>query len=881
MEVCVSENNTVVTTKKVKSIPASPLRSAYQTKNFAMTRTDINVDEFYRREKRKNNGLIEKLYNSIKNLTGLGTGTNKVEQVIKDYKDKKVSSKDVNSVMHKYQTSQENSAQLLGDAVSVSAAGLTFYTLNKSSKYINAALGVNKPFVDHLNDSLKKLTNDTQAEPETRKFYKKLAKTLEKTIGTLKSNKKMLVFSAVAAALTGGFSKYFTLKFNRAGSDEFKVDTKIYGQKNRRNAYQKNLAKASKKELNKERRKTNFKNFASGTINGLMMPLLGLGGLIGGGLYIIGNSLNRYFIANKTDKNKSLSGYVNNLTNDIGTTGLVTAALAIPIVKKGNYIKKFNQNIEKVTRKLADADLTPPDFKTVTAYKELENLLLNSPNIKSIINSTDIPIPEQIAKLTKENIFAVKFKQISGDGELARALKDKCPPTRTIEEAQKYIDKALGKKYEVYKLLGVGTVAETYLAKSKDGEVCIKILKEGISKEKILADKEKFVNFIKNAADKTSDEKDFLIRNIDDLAEGILKEVDLKNEMDAAMNLAKNTNVANVVKPIEVKNNVYVMQKAKGISLASFIDMNDLYLRKEAWEKLGGREAQESIKKIEQEMEALKQRMPGFDNIKFDKKDTDFLLNEYRKVFIEQFHKINKNGKTIHGDIHPGNIFIDPEVLRTRKGKLFTLIDTGNVINMNVEQSMHALNLTKYVKQGNVTDIVEYVLKGAKLPAGMSEKEAAEKVSAELKKCFFDDKTKLQAMNTDNVLTLAENIMQKYKIIPNNTQLNLNKSRISAGESLTSLRAAIMQFDAIDILNKKTNAGKIAKTTETGLKLLAEQRLYAAMIAKQEKENLKQLSPALRMKHKHNPNAPKTNSEDYLTYKLKQLMLGKDFNVEN
>ena len=204
----------------------------------------ISADEFLRREKRKNNGLIEKLYNKIKNLTGLGFGSKKVEKVIADSKTGKASQKDVIDIMHKYQTSQENSAQLLGDAVSVSAAGLTFYTLNKSSKYINAALGVNKPFVDHLNDSLKKLTNDTQAEPETRKFYKRLAKTLEKTIGTLKSNKKMLVFSSVVAALSGGFSKYFTFKFNRAGSDEFKVDTKIYGQKNRRNAYQKNLAKA-------------------------------------------------------------------------------------------------------------------------------------------------------------------------------------------------------------------------------------------------------------------------------------------------------------------------------------------------------------------------------------------------------------------------------------------------------------------------------------------------------------------------------------------------------------------------------------------------------------------------------------------------------------
>ena len=32
----------------------------------------ITVDEFWRREKRKNTGLIEKLYDKIKNVTGLG-----------------------------------------------------------------------------------------------------------------------------------------------------------------------------------------------------------------------------------------------------------------------------------------------------------------------------------------------------------------------------------------------------------------------------------------------------------------------------------------------------------------------------------------------------------------------------------------------------------------------------------------------------------------------------------------------------------------------------------------------------------------------------------------------------------------------------------------
>ena len=43
------------------------------------------------------------------------------------------------------------------------------------------------------------------------------------------------------------------------------------------------------------------------------------------------------------------------------------------------------------------------------------------------------------------------------------------------------------------------------------------------------------------------------------------------------------------------------------------------------------------------------------------------------------------------------------------------------------------------------------------------------------------------------------------------------------------------------------------------------------MVKAQEKQNLKQLSPAERLKQKNNPNAPKTNSEEYITYKLKQV----------
>ena len=62
---------------------------------------EIPPDEFFRREKRKNHGLIEKLYNQIKNVTGLGVGTKKVKRVIEASKLGKASSEDVINTVNK------------------------------------------------------------------------------------------------------------------------------------------------------------------------------------------------------------------------------------------------------------------------------------------------------------------------------------------------------------------------------------------------------------------------------------------------------------------------------------------------------------------------------------------------------------------------------------------------------------------------------------------------------------------------------------------------------------------------------------------------------------------------------------------------------------
>ena len=835
----------------------------------------ISLDEYFRREKRKNNGLIEKFYNKIKNLTGLGVSSKKVEKVVADAKTGKASPKEVLDITHKYHTSQENSAQLFGDAASVTAGGISYFVLRRKIKMLNSAAVLNK--------NITKLT-------EKIGIPNKLSETF---INLGKSNKKLMGLVLGTSALIAGSTKFWLLKFNRAGSKEFIVDENLYGKKKTRNSYQKYLAKQEKKKLKKERIKTNFKNFASGMINGLMFPAFALGGIIGAPLYLVGNSLNRYFVANKTDKKKSFGGYIDNLKTDGVIIGATTAAAAVPLVKKGNFIKVFDENLKKATDKLEKATLKTPDYAGKSSYENLQDILFSNKTIDDVIYDSKISIEDKIKKLTDENIFAVKFKQISNDRtELTKALRENCPPSRTLDEAKQYITNALGSGYEIKKLLGVGTVAETYLAKSPDGkEVCIKIIKNGIDENKILKDKEKFINMVKNSKDYTEDEKDFLLKNIEDLASGISKEIDLKNELEAANKLVPYTKIANVVKPIEVKNGVYVMEKAHGISLESLVELNSAKLYKEALQEnkkshvflkpasnsklgqllIGKKTKEEQIKAINQYIKRIEARTPEFGDISLSKKDIDNLINEYMKVLTEQFVKVEKNGKAIHADIHPGNIFIDINALKKKnKNKIFTLIDTGNVVEQNLEQSLRAVNLTSYTKRANVKDLTDYLLEGAKLPQGMTKEEATKKISEELKKSFFDTETKLNTVTNDSILTLGSNIMRKYNIIPGDTQMNLNKAKQSASNSLNHLLESLLRIRLKDVDGVMSGMSSLSKITAD---ITLAKRKFNAMIAKQEKDNLKILPLQEKIKQKNNPNNLPKNSEDYLIYKLKQLIL--------
>lgn len=878
---------------EVNSNYVYPQQNYYQPNTFMPAQTRVSMpelsikDEFVKQHKK--NGLFERLYNGIKNLTGLGAGSKKTKTLVEKAENGEISEEEARAGIDKYRKSQVNGAQAFGDLMSVGAAGLTFFKVRNALKMVSAEMQINSKFYNMLANQVNKV-----GKKHGKNFMGKLGESILKSG---QSNAKMVGVATIAAALVGGFVKKWTLKFNRIGSDEFKYNKKDFN--GAKTPYDKAQYKLEKKIKKRERRRTNFRNFLSGAINGLMLPISLLGGaFVGIPLYVAGNSLNRYFVANREEKNKSFKGYIENLKSDGITHAALAAAIAAPMIKKVNFANTFDKNLKKVVENLKDANLKPSGFEGKTTYQELDDILMNSKNIKNIINKGSME--EQIQNLTNENIFAVKFIQIGHSGGLAEALKENCPATRTLEEAQKYINQKLGNGYSVSKCLGVGTIAETYLAKdSKGKEVCIKILKNGISAEKIANDKAKFIDIIKKLPNKTAEEKEFLIRNIEDLAEGISKEVDFNSEMEAAKKLIKHTKAANIVKPIEVKNGVYVMEKANGISLDSLIKLQEAerelryYERKlkqfkagqlDDWERIWAKGDEDGfihrriesltnneIPKTKEKITRIKSRTPDFEQFQMQDADAKYLFEEYMKVMVEQFYKVDKAGKTLHADIHPGNVFIDLNALKSRKGPLFTLIDTGNTIDLSAKQALSSLKLTNYIQKADVPDIVEYMLDGANLKgSGLTKEEAVKKISEDLKNCFFDNKTELTEVNTSNLFTIVSNIMRKHKILPSSNQLNLDKARTSAENSFYELKSIWYTQVGNKIQGKASNAGKVS--TELGMvkdEIMLNKK-FTKMKANQEKLNLLQFPISETIKYRNNPNLLKENSEEYLTYKLKQ-----------
>ena len=870
-------NDAVANVHEVNSNITATTRNGYRqsTANSRMTH-----DEFWRKEKKKNSGLIERLYNKLKNVTGLGIGSDKVESALSQVKKGEISKAEFKKTVKDYNSSQETSAQAFGDLLSVGAAGLTYFGLRNDAKLHFAGKQLNEKFGSK--NEYKELAEAVGGGGLSLKNIKKVYSKLLARAATSKT--KLALFTVGIAALTGGYVKATTLQINRIGSEEFKTDKKDFH--GAVNEYDKAAYKIRKKMNNSAKFHSNLRNFASGAINGLLMPISVVGGAIAGiPAYFAGNSLNRYFIGQRHN-DKSINGYVENLVNDSLTHTALGVATLIPMIKKGRFSSVFDKNLEAAFKEINAHDaLIDNPYGGKTTYQQLSDIMFDSPEVSKILRregkkkGEHLSRNEQIKALSDENIFAVKLKQIQENDKLAKILQENCPSTRTLEEAAKEIQSKLGKDYKVKVNMGTGTIAETYLVETPDGkEVCVKMLKKGINAEKIEKDKQKFINIVKSMKDKSEAEKAYLIKNIDDLANGVAKEIDFENEMKAAQKLVEFTKTAQVVKPIEVKNGLYVMQKADGISFRKLLELNNIdYFIKDCEKALkeakNSKDKEQIQKWLDQYKKDKAELSSKYKDITLTEADVDYMIDEYMKVLVEQLYKTEKAGRTLHADIHPGNIFIDVNAIKARKGKAFTLIDTGNTIDLTAEQAERSMRLTKYLEHGDTKDLAQYFIEDANLAeSGLSKEEAVKKIEEELNKIFFSTDTRLNTMTNTEIINLTSNIMKDLKIMPGDSQLNLQKARTSADKSYKTLLNIWFNEAANNIKGKDNTTTQVLSIFGKLGKALKKNSEYKELQQEQERKNMWQMikSPKQFFTEQTNPNFKDKNSKEYLIYHLKQ-----------
>lgn len=543
---------------------------------------------------------------------------------------------------------------------------------------------------------------------------------------------------------------------------------------------------ASKEEKNKKR--SVIDNMTLGAINGLASPILSVGSLF---LTIPGlmgiNSGVRYFTSK--NPNKSLNEYLQ-IQKDNALLSISGAALGIGIVasKGKGTIKSWDEACKKAKANYQELKNFENPYQRNINFKEEIDKQSEQLQLELGTLFSDLFYNPHENKIIDTNILLAKFLQTIPDKEIdateainnmplpeklkqvIKNLKGSCPPSYTPTEAQAVITKTFGNKYTIIreKPLGVGTVAETYLAKDNASgkEVVIKFLKKGMSKEKIEADRQQALDLLsKSELAKDNKELTYYTKYLNTMYDAWVKETDLSLEKDAAEIMASNARKFNVVKPIEVKDNIYVMEKASGVQL----------------NKLN---------------EELKRR-----NMTLSQDQIKKLILNYNEVFIEQLISIPRSGqKLVQADPNSANIFIDLDNLE----KPITFLDLGNVLRYdNLTATRNALGHLDFIF-GNSRSLAKTNLEGAILPEGLSQSEALEKLTQELNKHIFNNKTQVPTPNTIN--EFCSQVMREMKIIPNANNANLIKAEATYFANIFELRNKI-QESLVKEIGKQDNLG--------------------------------------------------------------------------
>lgn len=659
------------------------------------------------------------------------------------------------------------------------------------------------------------------------------------------SKNKALIGLTLFAGLIAGTTKAMLLTANRTGSKEFKVDKKEFN--GAKTAEDKKAYLQEKKRRSKGKIGSFFKNNIrdgfTGAVNGLMMPITTLcGGLAGVPLYLAGNTLTRFFVGNKEEDDKSLTALGENLKNNAVETGVFALAAGIPLAIKAHNFSAFEKNFNKAVDKLSSTVLKKvhPD---VSESKIIGNVFED--HFRNLYESSNLTSEEIAKKLVDDNLIISKFIQVSDVSfgrirDVATQMRDSIPPSRDIGEVTALLKNSTNAKLReatVEKCIGSATVAETYSVRYKDGALdVVKIIRKGFDDAKVDRDLQECKAIIDKNFQGKPEMKEKLKKQLEVYAQSLKEELNLNNELQNAEKIAKSTKRAMVANPrfVETVNGsqIYVMEHARGMNLKSFCELIDIIsedtLRKRNISWLGGMPASpksldQVIAKMSQTPEEAKILEEKMKNL--TEKDLEFFFEEIQNVVAEQFGAITQNGKAIHGDIHPGNMFVDLDAVKNhKKGQVFTLIDTGNAINLTAKEAENMLRISTCIQHGDAEGIVNCLsetLPDSAFPAGKRE-EIVKSVVGRMKELFTNNTENLTDFSKEGITDMVVDLFRKQNVqISSDTMLQYTKSFNSAKESLNTVSGAVasLNLGEMNFINSASTACSTYSALTSGARI--------------------------------------------------------------
>lgn len=673
----------------------------------------------------KKEGFVATACDKIKTMTALGKNSDIAKLKVEQLKKGQISKKNAESYLKQYQYNHKDETEMVTDLLAGGAALAVYTSLKKSQIIEQSTKGKNETFTTAV------------------------------LVGV--------------SILTGAVVKPILKALNSIGMDK---DTR---KKNQRIG----------------------KDIITGGIDGALAPLTVAKSLLLGIPAALGvNTVSRYLTIDKDDK--TLSDFASQQIENFGLKAIAAGAVIAGSVASSQSIKNFKEEY-KTAIKHADK-LKYSDERGRASFVEVESVLglMDDPEVKKVLEDKTLTPTQKMAELEKINIFYPKYLQtmnvdmydeemkpeninkylnahltkdadvsvrnkmrtdrlasLQAQKEVVHDCKAECPVSRTFEDAIKEVETVYGKKYLLMKgkALGCGSIAESYLATESEtgNKVVIKMLKKGVTAERFEKDRE---SALKRLQSSNLSEKDKTRYKsvINGLYDGWIKEVNLRNEFDATGKLAVSVKAAKGVRPIDVKDNIFVMDLAEG-------------------------GAMQDINKYMSDR-----------NIVLTEEEKQGLINQYQKIVAEQLVNIPSSGyKIIHGDPHDANILVNP----ANKQSSFTFIDAGNVIERkNMRDCVDdALNYID-VLTGNVEGISQYVLKGAKTfnDTAIDEKKLTDiqkYMTRELKKKLFNGSKKPESVV--EVMSVANRIAKNKNIKLDEQQSHYIKAQATHSSNMAHL----------------------------------------------------------------------------------------------